>query len=323
MTETGQARVAVLGARGIGRHHAHWWTREGARVSAILGTSAETLAAAEEGLRSLFAYDGAGYTDLDALLEAERPDFVDVCSPPALHFEHVAAALDAGCHVLCEKPFVYRPGAARTELVAQANELAERAARNRRRLGLCTQYVMGAPQFMRLWREKSADAPVTRFTGHLASPAKGRAPDPARVWVDLAPHLLSVIQTLEPEAEIAWDTLQTGFDGYVAEARFAVTRPCGTPLRCELRTNNTHEPPANIRRVALNDYPFNVEGDKDDEGVYCARIETPDGVHTCPDLMRLLIRDFLAGRTPADGAFAVRNVDWLLRILEASGASTA
>jgi predicted dehydrogenase len=43
---------------------------------------------------------------------AELPDrieFVDVCTPPSVHGDSVLAALDRGCHVLCEKPLVLRP----------------------------------------------------------------------------------------------------------------------------------------------------------------------------------------------------------------------
>jgi len=36
-------------------------------------------------------------------------DAVVVASPPADHFEHVAASLNAGAHVLCEKPFTVEP----------------------------------------------------------------------------------------------------------------------------------------------------------------------------------------------------------------------
>ena len=45
-----------------------------------------------------------------------------VASPHGLHYEHAKAALDAGAHVLCEKPFTVKPEHA-WELV----ELAERA----------------------------------------------------------------------------------------------------------------------------------------------------------------------------------------------------
>ncbi len=35
---------------------------------------------------------------------ALRPDVVHVCSPNALHADHVCAAIAAGAHVICEKP---------------------------------------------------------------------------------------------------------------------------------------------------------------------------------------------------------------------------
>ncbi len=44
------------------------------------------------------------YEDLDLLLAGESPDFVDIASPPAYHADAARAALEAGAHVLVEKP---------------------------------------------------------------------------------------------------------------------------------------------------------------------------------------------------------------------------
>jgi len=44
------------------------------------------------------------YEDLDLLLDGEAPDFVDIASPPAYHANAARAALEAGAHVLVEKP---------------------------------------------------------------------------------------------------------------------------------------------------------------------------------------------------------------------------
>lgn len=40
---------------------------------------------------------------------AERPDLVVVGSPPGYHFQQAKAALEAGAHVMCEKPFTIDP----------------------------------------------------------------------------------------------------------------------------------------------------------------------------------------------------------------------
>ena len=45
------------------------------------------------------------YTDLERMLEQERPDIVSICTWPGLHREQVVAAFEAGAKmVLCEKP---------------------------------------------------------------------------------------------------------------------------------------------------------------------------------------------------------------------------
>ncbi len=44
------------------------------------------------------------YDDLELMLDGERPDFVDIASPPALHADAARMALEAGAHVLVEKP---------------------------------------------------------------------------------------------------------------------------------------------------------------------------------------------------------------------------
>jgi predicted dehydrogenase len=50
----------------------------------------------------------AAYGSYDELLADESVDAVYVASPHALHAEHVTAALEAGKHVLCEKPITLR-----------------------------------------------------------------------------------------------------------------------------------------------------------------------------------------------------------------------
>ena len=44
------------------------------------------------------------YSSLEELLKAENPDFVDICTPSYMHADMTVAALNAGKHVLCEKP---------------------------------------------------------------------------------------------------------------------------------------------------------------------------------------------------------------------------
>ena len=45
-----------------------------------------------------------GYADAEAMLAAHDLDVVSICTPPSTHEEIFLAAVDSGCHVLCEKP---------------------------------------------------------------------------------------------------------------------------------------------------------------------------------------------------------------------------
>ncbi len=46
----------------------------------------------------------AHYTDWREMLDAERPDFVDIISPPETHLEMVEFAAGRGIHIICQKP---------------------------------------------------------------------------------------------------------------------------------------------------------------------------------------------------------------------------
>jgi predicted dehydrogenase len=63
------------------------------------------------------------YRELDAMLEQTRPDVLLVCPIHRAHAEAALAGLDAGCHVLVEKPLATSlPDAARVVALARARE---------------------------------------------------------------------------------------------------------------------------------------------------------------------------------------------------------
>lgn len=75
------------------------------------------------------AFDaGPVFDDMASMLEAARPDVVVVSTPPDSHAAVCIAALEAGAHVVCEKPFV--------ATLAEADEVLAAAARTRRRLAV-------------------------------------------------------------------------------------------------------------------------------------------------------------------------------------------
>ncbi len=61
-------------------------------------------AKAREQAQRLGATNATFCTSLEALLSRDDVQAVSICTPDHLHGEHAHAALQAGKHVLCEKP---------------------------------------------------------------------------------------------------------------------------------------------------------------------------------------------------------------------------
>src|SRR5205823_3254547 len=95
-------RVAVVGARGIGKHHAKWFARAGCELTAIYGTTPESAHQAEAAVRELAPFEGRVFTEWDAFLREGEFDAASVCSPAEAHCQNVVSLARAGKHVLCE-----------------------------------------------------------------------------------------------------------------------------------------------------------------------------------------------------------------------------
>lgn len=116
-------RVAVVGCGGIGTRH----FRAAATVPGVVPVAA----CDTDPVRAAALCRGGEarpYTDLDALLRETQPDVVTVATPDDAHVAPVLAALEAGCHVFCEKPIA-------TDL-EDARRMADAARASDRRLGI-------------------------------------------------------------------------------------------------------------------------------------------------------------------------------------------
>ncbi|MFC4736162.1 Gfo/Idh/MocA family protein [Bacillus daqingensis] len=93
-------KAAVIGCGSIAkyRHLPEYAANPEVTLTAVCDINQER---AEE-LGSMF--DAMAYTDYQEMLEREDIDIVSVCTPNYLHAPVSIAALNAGVHVLCEKP---------------------------------------------------------------------------------------------------------------------------------------------------------------------------------------------------------------------------
>jgi UDP-N-acetylglucosamine 3-dehydrogenase len=115
-------KVAVIGCGSIARHRhlVEYNAHAGVEITAVCDIVGERANEMAE------KYNARSYTSYEELLANESVDAVSVCLPNALHAPVSIAALNAGCHVLCEKPMA----TSREE----ANEMIEAAEKNNKKL---------------------------------------------------------------------------------------------------------------------------------------------------------------------------------------------
>lgn len=94
-----ELRIGLVGCGGIGDCHLKCWAKqEGARIAAtcdIVPERAEKFAA---------QFGAQAFTDMAEMLEKAELDAVDICTPSGLHAQQGLMAIEAGKHVLVEKP---------------------------------------------------------------------------------------------------------------------------------------------------------------------------------------------------------------------------
>lgn len=124
----GRIRVSVVGAGWYAaeNHIPALKARDDVALDGVCRLGAEAL----ERVRGHFGFAFASEDHREVL--ARRPDAVIVASPHDLHYVHVRDAIEAGCHVLCEKPMTLDP--------AEAWDLVRRAKSSGRHLLIANGY---------------------------------------------------------------------------------------------------------------------------------------------------------------------------------------
>jgi predicted dehydrogenase len=214
--------VAVIGVGYLGRFHAQKYAQLAeCELLAVVDARPEArdAVAAEVGARAL--------EDYRSLLG--QVDAVSIVTPTAAHFPVARAFLEAGAHVLVEKPI--------TETPAQARELIALAARQGRilQVGHLERFnaaILGAEEHLK----------VPRFIEcHRLAPYKERGTD-VSVVLDLMIHDIDIVQTLVGAAIESIDAIGTPVfseDVDIANARIRFTNGCvanATASRVSLKT---------------------------------------------------------------------------------------
>lgn len=115
-----KVRFAIIGCGRIAQRHAEHISNNGILKAVCDIDFAKALELGEK-------YSASSYNSIDELLAKEKDlDIISVCSPNGMHAEHSIKSLNAGFHVLCEKPMAIN--------VYDCGEMIKAAERNNKRL---------------------------------------------------------------------------------------------------------------------------------------------------------------------------------------------
>lgn len=318
---SGKARIGVIGAG--------WWavvnhipvlkTIADCEIVAVNRLGADELAAVES------AFDiPLGFEDYREMLDTVPMDGVVVSSPHVLHYEHAAAALEKGCHVLVEKPLTTSTADARA-LVELAQHVDRQIvvpygwnfkpiASEARRLGAG----IGRVEHVVLQMANALDdlfggQPMIETEGAMFRPPPSTWADPGRAggfgWGQLvhALGLLFAVADLEPAEVFAitgqsptdvdyYDAAVVRFDGgATGSLSGAATLPKGRPVQIDLRIFGSEG------MLLLDIERERLELRRRDGRDEIVGLKPGDGDYSCEEPLRVLV-DLCLGRPVSNGA---------------------
>ncbi len=116
----GKVKFAIVGCGRIAQRHAEHISNFSELVAVCDIVNEKAISLGEK-------YNAKYYFSIDELLSAEQEiDVISICSPNGLHAEHSIKSLNAGFHVLCEKPMAIN--------VHDCGLMIQAAEKNNRRL---------------------------------------------------------------------------------------------------------------------------------------------------------------------------------------------
>ncbi|MBA3873758.1 MAG: Gfo/Idh/MocA family oxidoreductase [Anaerolineae bacterium] len=191
-------KAAVIGVGSIGQNHARVYREmDGAQLVGVADANPGNAAKIGNRLNVPF------YSDVEKLLEEQKPDLVSISVPTSLHFSVGMDMIGRGLHVLVEKPI--------TSTLEQAEELVAAAKKKGVMLavGHIERFNPAVMELRRRLREGMLGKVYQIHTQRL-SPYPSRIQD-AGVVIDLASHDIDLMRYLTGEeiVRVYGETLQS------------------------------------------------------------------------------------------------------------------
>lgn len=315
----GALRAAVVGASGIGKHHAKWLNALGAQVVAIVGSSPASAAATAAKLEDEFGFSPRPYESIAVMLSEEDPDLVHVCTPPDKHHEHVLALAPHRCHVMCEKPLTWDDTKSAAQLLDDAREMVRATDQRGRHTAVNLQYTLVPRAYYALCEQLGLTVePPQTFFMHMDSKRERNVYE--IIWRELSPHCLSVMRAFCGDGIVEYDTVELTLGERQDRAIFTYRRQGGEPCECEIVVGTVTEGPL-TRRFGINGVLTDYEGRNNADGIFRTYLKLGDTEAESDDFMYLSMRELLLAVTdqsptpPATLSEGLRNEEMQLEIL--------
>lgn len=199
-------KVAIVGPgrskQGTGPFIARSFKQLGCDVQAVVSSSLESANKAVTDLKNEYAINCYAYENLETLLQNHSIDIVAISSPIDSHQQHLSSAIQAGCHVFCEKPLWWSSSEIITEsdvqtITNKTTELVHLCSRNNVLLQLNTQWPYTLPTYYKLYPQLKDLQTIESFSMWLAPQSQG-----STMIIDAVPHLLSMLYSLVGNGKI-------------------------------------------------------------------------------------------------------------------------
>ncbi len=237
MTDS-EIRLALIGTGGIAGHHMRSMAEliglglGGFKVTAICDVSQEAVDLTATRLEEALGHRPVMYTDYQQMLQTEDLDAADLCLPHGLHHVIGNACMEAGLHVLCEKPLGITVATSRAmaETADRTGKILSTAVPKRREPGQRAVHWMfnesrliGDPLafFHHMtwpWRPRDPNAPVresTRWRMDRLRSGGGMVMDSGFHYADSLRYLLGEVDTVYAQAR----AIESGSPVGLADAR--------------------------------------------------------------------------------------------------------
>ncbi len=294
--------AVVIGASGIGKHHAKWLNHLGCEVAGFVGTTPASVKATGAMLAADLDLAARGYTDVEAMLAEVEPQVVNICSPPAFHYRHFMSAAARGCHIMCEKPLTWDEDKSLEQLLGEAGEMA--GAGSQDTVGAVnTQYAAAPAAYFALCEEIGIEAgPPETFFMQMDSRNTNKTYE--RVWVDLASHPLSILRGFCGPGEIVVGSEKVAIKEKEVLAQFTYQPAEGAVCEAEILVRAWCTEKL-VRRFGINGLIADYAGRNDEKGVFRTYLTLNGHEGESDDFMYVSLSRFVAAvRGQAPGPLA-------------------